>query len=298
MQAAISLASEGVPVQVFEKGEAGGQIRQTPLLENFATASGGVAGVEFVASMQRQAARMGAGFFRSRIVELETGPDGHRLTCDRGRTHTYPAVVLATGCRWRHLDIPGMSECVRAGRAHYGPGHCGMSLGRRVAVLGGGGAAGQGFLQAARSAGVVRLVSRSELHMPRYLEDRITDLVQSRDNAVLHLNNEIAELRPRPDGVEVDLACGESFVTDVLHVCAGLMPETEWLPSSIRLDPGGRVRVGLNGDLGTSVAGVFAIGDCRAGSYPRVASAIGDGANVAVEVIRYLSLTPGTALVA
>jgi thioredoxin reductase (NADPH) len=309
LQAAIAAGSEGMNVLVLEKGMVGGQIGQTPLLENSVFSGGGITGPEFAAMMRKQAEAMGATITQDTIIELKRD-NGSYIVVGQQATYLGHAVILAMGNRWGELDIPGVKALV--GKAvHYGPvksiRH--NAADTDVAVYGGGPSAGQAIIALAKepSTRKVQVLMRSTLKMPQYLVDAILKLVED-DRVQLYDHVTIRRATPRDDG-QIDLlisgeAAGpQKLIVSSVFMCNGLTPATEWLPKIIQKDKDGRVLVGLDversrewlhepGSMETSLPAVYAIGDCRSGSTARVGVAIGDGSMAVTELWQYFAKHP------
>jgi thioredoxin reductase (NADPH) len=293
LQAATAAASEGLTTLVLERGQVGGQIGQTPLLENSVFANGGVTGPEFAAMMRRQAEVMGAKIERGEVTKLvETGRDKGIVYVRDGEPFQVHAhvVILAMGMKWNHVPIPGIGPMV--GRfVHYGPA---KSIdfdaeGKDVAVYGGGPAAGQAILALADaiSTRTCYAVVRSKLAMPQYLVDRI----KRHPKVELHEGVQINRVLPAL-GASMGMMLsdrGGSVHVKALFMCNGLSPATEWVRNLLELDPDGRI---VTKNLATSIPGVYAIGDCRSGSTARVGVAIGDGSMAVTEAWKYFSKQP------
>lgn len=294
MQAGIAAASEGLKTLVLEKAKVGGQIGQTPRLENSVFANGGLTGPQFAEMMRAQAQRMGVVVEAAEIYRIKPTVSGDVLAFRKDGLH-YAArtVVLAMGNRWNDLDIPGMKEGITAGVVKVGPVDClNVSVeGREVAVFGGGPSAGQAIVELARKARHVHVILRSTFTMPEYLLARIDKL----DNVTVWKNQRIQQIEASSLGVGIDLNGREDARIDASYLfsCNGLRPATDWLVGTpgIQLDQNGRIVTRLP-SLETSVPNVFAVGDCRAGSTPRVGVAIGDGSMVVTEIWRYFAKNP------
>jgi thioredoxin reductase (NADPH) len=305
IQAAIMGASEGMKVIVIEKDKVGGQIGQTPLLENFIASNGGITGPQFAEAMKAQAQAMGAVIRKGTVLAFDQQTGGHfNVYFDdpvgQGTawedTHS---IVIATGNRWQDLDIPGIRQGIQDRTVHYGPVEC-LSVdpaGQDVAVYGGGPSAGQAIIALAGKARTVHVLMRSTLRMPQYLVDKITNL----SNVRLYEHTTIKHVESMNGYVEIRTLNGqealpEDIRADHLFMCSGLVPNTEWLPPEIAKDENGRILVGATVDassfLGTSVDGVYAIGDARHGSTARVSAAIGDGAHVVTELWKFFRKNP------
>ena len=171
--------------------------------------------------------------------------------------------------------------------------------GKRVVVVGGANSAGQAAMFFADLACEVLLVVRGESiegRMSRYLVDQIT----ARDSIRVLTRTEVVEVVGDDylRSVTIQGPQGRSqFDVAGLFVFIGARPRTEWLPDWIERDEHGYVSTGPavatpdGGEYATSQPGVFAVGDVRAGSVKRVASAIGEGSIVVPTLHRYLAVT-------
>jgi thioredoxin reductase (NADPH) len=199
------------------------------------------------------------------------------------------SVILAMGVSYRRLDVPALAEFEGNG-VYYGssPSDARQFTGGSVYVVGGANSAGQAAVHLARYAASVTLTCRSTLEksMSRYLIDEI----EGKANIHVLEGAEVVDARGdgRLEGLTLRTADGErDMVADGLFILIGAEPRTEWLPDEIERDERGFVKA--SSDYATSVPGVFAIGDVRAGSVKRVASAVGEGSVVIQHVHRYLA---------
>lgn len=296
LQAAIAAASEGLKVLVLEKGQVGGQIGQTPKLENSVFAAGGITGPVFAQAMRDQALAMGATILLgdAKVLDVEAGahPAIYSRTsgADPGRRHTARSVILAMGNRWVELDIPGIKPLIGK-KVHYGPV---KSIdydagGGEVVVFGGGPSAGQAILALADSHNCRRVhaIMRSTLKMPQYLVDRI----KAHKKVTVREYTRIDAVTKSQSGIDIAIREGSAgegrwlLNLDALFMCNGLVPATDWLRKTpgLEFDSDGRVITSLP-SLQTTLPNVYAIGDCRSGSTPRVGVAIGDGSMVVSEL--------------
>lgn len=296
IQAAIYAASEGLKTLVLEKAQVGGQIGQTPLLENSIVAGlrgGSVTGPEFAFAMREQALRMGAEIRKGNVerVWADKAP-ALGLRFNRGQSEVFTnAVVLAMGAAWQDLTIPGIKAGISRKQVHYGPLNCMTAPcdGRSVAVYGGGPSAGQAIVELAGRASHVHVLLRSTMRMPQYLEERIRGLV-TEGKVTLHEYVRIARLAAKTGGLSV--RCEKMNANDVvftaeaahLFMCSGLLPATGWLKGSVALSESGKI---ITTGYRTNLPGVFAIGDVREGSVPRVGAAMGDGSAVVSDIWNY-----------
>lgn len=288
MQAAIAAASEGLGVLVLERDKVGGQIGQTPKLENSVFARrGGVTGPELAQQMREQAQAMGVQIAKGEASRLSHGRPHNLVEVTGEAAIPAHAVVLAMGNAWQHLDIPGIKPLIGK-RVHYGPVHSLRPVGRgeHVAVYGGGPSAGQAILALADQGAIVHVLMRSTLKMPQYLVDRI-EAHEKVGRCVLERNVKIARLADERGHLRITLTprLGSELRVQLLLMCNGLVPATKWLKGTLDLDPDGRIITQLP-SLQTRIPNVYAIGDCRSGSSPRVGIAVGDGSMVVTEIWR------------
>jgi thioredoxin reductase (NADPH) len=210
------------------------------------------------------------------------------------------SVVIATGARYRRLDIPDL-ERFEGACVHYwaSPLEGTLCAGQEVALVGGGNSAGQAVVYlAGRAAKVWLLVRGRDLasSMSRYLVERIEGL----SNVEIITQAQITGLEGQPGQLEAvrwRLMPGEEVRRPIRHLFLfiGASPNTQWLdPARMALDLKGFVLTGADVAPGrrlleTSLDGVFAIGDVRSGSVKRVAGAVGEGAQVVAALHSFLT---------
>jgi thioredoxin reductase (NADPH) len=297
LQAAIAAGSEGMKVLVLERATVGGQIGQTPLLENSVFAAGGITGPAFAEMMKAQALAMGVTIQKADCTGVTVQPGNVkvlRLVGPNGKASSVKGhtVVIAVGAKWQELDIPGVRG--QSGKhVFFGPvksiGY--NATGRDVAVYGGGPAAGQAILALAQQVNTrkVHVLMRSTLRMPQYLVDRI-HAAERAGRVSLYNHTTIREVQRWGDD-EVRISTDtQLFTVDALFMCNGLLPATDWLRSTLTLDEDGRIVV--TDGVVTELPGVFAIGDCRSGSTARVGVAIGDGSLAVTHAWQYFASNP------
>jgi thioredoxin reductase (NADPH) len=290
LAAAVAAASEGLSTVVLDAIATGGQAGTSSQIENYLGFPAGISGAELADRAVVQARKFGAVFTIPGEARSLDRIDGHfvvRLTDgDPVEAHT---VVLATGVRYRRLEVPGMDR-LEGPSVYYAATEFEARLcrGDPVTVVGGGNSAGQAALFLARNASEVNLVIRHDdlgRDMSRYLAERVEA------DARVHVwrSCEVCELRGDLGLEEVvlrDLRTDErrTLSSTALFVLIGAEPHTRWLEGSIALDDRGFVVTGTGfacASAGeTTSAGVFAVGDVRSGSVKRVASAVGEGAIV------------------
>ncbi|WP_120337427.1 FAD-dependent oxidoreductase [Cryobacterium soli] len=292
LAAAVTAASEGLSTIVLDGIATGGQAGTSSQIENYLGFPAGISGAELADRAVVQARKFGATFTIPGEAESLARVDGHFVVGltdgDQVEAHT---VVLATGVRYRRLDIPGMDR-LEGPSVYYAATEFEARLcrGDPVTVVGGGNSAGQAALFLARNATAVNLVIRHDdlnRDMSRYLAERIV----AAPRVQVWRNCEVCELRGdlRLEEVMVhDLRTDERrpLSATALFVLIGSEPHTRWLSGAITLDDRGFVVTGDGNTMmfETTSPGIFAVGDVRSGSVKRVASAVGEGA-VAVRLV-------------
>jgi thioredoxin reductase (NADPH) len=298
--AAVYGASEGLDTLVIESTVLGGQAGSSRRIENYLGFPAGISGTELTSRAITQARKFLARFATPyRAQRLEPGRERHVVKLDDGNEIAARAVLLATGADYRRLpvarleDYEGISVFYAAGPLEGQV--CG---GRRVAVIGGGNSAGQAAVWLARGGALVTLLHRrGDLRetMSQYLIEELERYgVAVRDRSEISvLHGESGEL----DGVT--LTDGATVSLSFLFLFLGADPCTDWLDDVVARDSRGFILTGpdAGGDglLETSVPGVYAAGDVRAGSIKRCATAVAEGATVVRFVHERLAAGAGSA---
>jgi thioredoxin reductase (NADPH) len=311
LAAAVYAASEGLSVLVLDCRAFGGQAGASARIENYMGFPTGISGMALMARAFNQAEKFGAEMaIPDEVVRLRCLPAGeparYELGLENGERARARAVVIASGVRYRRIDVPNLAE-FEATSVHYWatPLEGKLCAGQEVALVGGGNSAGQAAVYLAGEVSKLWLLARGprlEATMARYLVDRIAAL----PNVEVLLETQVTALEGRDgmlEAVRWRLRSGEETRRAIQHLYLfiGADPNTAWLsPSDVALDAKGFVQTGSdcgNGrrPLETSRPGVFAIGDVRAGSVKRVAAAVGEGAQVVAALHAFLAELGGEA---
>jgi thioredoxin reductase (NADPH) len=290
---AVYAASEGLSVLALDCHAFGGQAGASTRIENYLGFPTGITGLALMGRAFNQAQKFGTEMaIPDEAVALAADPaGGFRLRLANAELARARAVVIATGARYRRPDIADLAT-YEASSVHYwaSPLEGRLCAGQHVVLLGGGNSAGQAVVYlAGRAARVSLLIRGPSLHasMSRYLVERIAGL----PNVELVPYAQVSGLEGGGSVLEAvcwrDVRSGAETrqATRHLFLFTGADPNTGWLDGSgVATDARGFVLTGSGAGarhaMETSLPGVFAVGDVRAGSVKRVAAAVGDGAQV------------------
>lgn len=294
LAAAVYASSEGLRALVVEHRQLGGQALTSASIRNYLGFQRGVTGRELANRAYQQAWVFGTEFLVSReVVALRTDNGVHVASISDGTEVEARSVVLAVGVEYRRLGVPALEELVDRGVFYgYSPADARQYTGGDVYVVGGANSGGQAVVHLSAYAASVTLLCRGsslEASMSRYLIEEI----ESKPNVSVRFGTRAVggAGEDRLERLELEDAAGGTTTVpaDALWVLIGAEPRTAWLPDAIARDDHGFVLTGAGEHMfETSLPGVFAIGDVRAGSVKRVASAVGEGSVVIHQVHRYL----------
>ena len=311
LAAAVYGASEGLHTLVVEHASSGGQAATSSRIENYLGFPSGVSGAELARRASTQALRFGAEIVGAQEAVGIRCQDPYRIVqLADGTELSTKAVVLATGVSVRKLDVPGADSYLGAG-LYYGAAMFEAATYRDqpVCVVGGANSAGQGALFFSRHARRVTILVRADSlakSMSHYLIERIKEASNIEVLTMVEVTGlggdgklERVFLRHIDSGTESELEAAAAFVF------IGAAPRTEMVAGVLERDEKGFIVTGPDIPLvnnrprhwrldrdpylyETSVPGIFAVGDVRAGSGKRVAAAVGEGSAAVSMVHRYL----------
>src|SRR6266404_2484671 len=314
---AVYAASEGLSVLVLDQRAFGGQAGASSRIENYLGFPTGISGQALAGRAFNQAQKFGAELaipleaVRLHCEAADQRPrEPLRLDLSNHSSVTARTVVVASGVRYRRPGIPDLATFEGAGVSYWAsPIEGKLCEGQEVALVGGGNSAGQAVVYLAPKVKRLHLIVRGaglEASMSRYLIDRIAAM----PNVELHTGTEVVglegdQIQGLTAAVLRERAMGGTHRRALRHLFlfVGADPNTGWLQGCLRIDDKGFVETGasLAGaavshrpalPLETSLPGVFAIGDVRAGSTKRVAAAVGEGAAVVSQIHSILAADP------
>ncbi|BDH46712.1 alkyl hydroperoxide reductase subunit F [Salmonella enterica subsp. enterica serovar Choleraesuis] len=228
----------------------------------------------------------------ARLIPASVEGGLHQIETVSGAVLKARAVIVATGAKWRNMNVPGEAE-YRTRGVTYCP-HCDGPLfkGKRVAVIGGG---NSGVEAAIDLAGVVSHVTLLEFAPEMKADQVLQDKLRSLGNVDIILNAQTTEVKG--DGTKVvgleyrDRVSGSvhSIELSGIFVQIGLLPTTNWLEGTLERSKMGEIIIDAKCE--TSVKGVFAAGDCTTVPYKQIIIATGEGAKASLSAFDYLIRT-------
>ncbi|MBI5784550.1 MAG: alkyl hydroperoxide reductase subunit F [Rhodocyclales bacterium] len=286
--AAVYAARKGIRTGVVAE-RFGGQVLDTLSIENLISVPH-TEGPKLAAALEQHVKEYEVDIMKLQRAEaLVPGAEFHEVRLASGATLKARSVILATGARWRQMNVPG-EEQYKARGVCFCP-HCDGPLfkGKRVAVIGGG---NSGVEAAIDLAGIVEHVTLLEFDIRLRADAVLQAKLKSLPNAAVIVNAQTTEVTG--DGQKVngityrDRSSGvaHNIELDGIFVQIGLLPNTDWLKGTVALSPRGEIEVDARGQ--TSVPGVFAAGDCTTVPYKQIIIAMGEGAKASLSAFDHL----------
>ena len=289
LTAALYASREGLETLVIEKGAMGGQAGSTVRMENFPGFDEGISGIEFAERLTRQAKRFGVEVLQAtEVASIVPQEPFLCVNAEDGTEYGAKAVLLATGARYRRLNVPGEEELIGS-NVHFcatcdGP----FYKGKKVLVVGGGNSGFEEGIFLTRFASQVDIVEfLPEVRASKVLQDTVATM----PNMTVTTNHAVRELKGKGklDRILVeDRASGamKEWSYDGVFVFIGLSPNSDMVRTLVKRNEQGFIVT--DATLMTSVPGIFAAGDVREGSTKQAAAAAGEGATAALMIREYL----------
>lgn len=273
---------------LLEKGPLGGQVIYTDLIENYPGFPEGISGYDLIELMQRQVQKLGLEIQQEEATSLSDHGAYKEVTTVRGVNFRSKAVILALGAVYKKLGVPGELEFTGKGVSYCAICDGPFYRGKVVAVVGGGNTALQEALHLTKYAEKVYLIHRRDTF-------RATPILQERVKAdpkiELVLETLVEEIQGN-GGVErlklKNVKTGEAFSLSVsgVFIFIGFSANTQWLKGVLDLDEQGFIIT--NKEMGTSMPGVFACGDCVSKKFRQIINACGEGAVAALNAEEFV----------
>jgi thioredoxin reductase (NADPH) len=288
--AAVYAGAEGLCALVVEDLVLGGQAGTSSRIENYMGFPTGISGADLLWRGQVQAMKFGTRFaIPRRVTALEAHANGaFSATFENGQRVSAGAVVVASGVQYRRLPLERLADFEGSG-VYYSATDMEARYCRdtEAVIVGGGNSAGQAAMFLSRYARCVRVLVRGS-SLAASMSSYLTSRLEADPGITIEYHSEVAALEgdEHLESVTIrNVQSGQSrkVAARALFIMVGAAPNTEWLSGLVKLDDKGFVVTGsgpATSPFATSHPGIFAVGDVRAGSVKRVASAVGEGSVV------------------
>lgn len=292
--AAVYAGAEGLSALVVEDFVLGGQAGTSSRIENYMGFPTGISGADLLWRGQVQAMKFGAQFaIPRRVTTLEAQEKGgFCATFESGERVRASAIVVASGVQYRRLPLERLAEFEGSG-VYYSATDMEARYCKdtEAVIIGGGNSAGQAAMFLSRYARCVRVLVRGS-SLAASMSSYLTSRLEADPGITIEYNSEVTALEGGEHLESVTIRNAETgrsrqVAARSLFIMVGAAPNTEWLSGLVKLDDKGFVVTGIGppaSPFATSNPGIFAVGDVRAGSVKRVASAVGEGSVVISKV--------------
>jgi thioredoxin reductase (NADPH) len=297
--AAVYAGAEGLRALVVEDVVLGGQAGASSRIENYLGFPTGISGADLMWRGQVQAVKFGARFaIPRRVTTLEAQENGaFCVAFENGQRVRAGAIVVASGVQYRRLPLERLADFEGSG-VYYSATEMEARFCKdtEAVIIGGGNSAGQAAMFLSRYARCVRVLVRGS-SLAASMSSYLTSRLAADPGITIEYNSEVTALEGGEHLESVIIRNAETGLSRkvaarALFIMVGAAPNTEWLSGLVKLDDKGYVVTGVGSPtspFATSYPGVFAVGDVRAGSVKRVASAVGEGSVVISKVWEHIN---------
>lgn len=286
LSAAIYACRAGKKVLVFEENYYGGQIVNTPEIENY-PAIRKISGFEFAQALYNQAVELGAELLFEKVLSIKNTDIG-KMVITKDREYPCKSIILATGAKHRTLGLMREQELIGKGISYCATCDGAFFRGRVTAVFGGGNTALSDALYLAEGCKKVYLIHRRNEYRA---EASLQEKVKQRENIIPVLESKVIGLLGDESltGIRVenvDTKEQKEIAVDGLFIAIGYAPDNKRFEDMITLDDYGYIVAGE--DCKTTMGGIFAAGDCRTKQVRQLTTAAADGAVAALAACEYM----------
>ena len=286
LSAAIYGVRAGKSVLILEAESYGGQIINTPEIENY-PAIKHISGYDFATNLYEQAIELGAEIKIEKVLEIKSEDHGKKVITDSNQ-YEAKSIILATGAKSRTLGLEREKELVGRGISYCATCDGGFFKGKEVAINGGGSTALEEALYLSSFCAKVYLIHRRDSFRG---EDRLLHSLQEKQNVEFVLNSSIKELIAdnKIKGIIVkNIETGKELTIPIsgLFIAIGQIPENGIFANLINLDKGGYISA--TEDCKTNIEGIFVAGDTRTKRIRQLTTAAADGAVAALAASEYI----------
>lgn len=272
---------------LLEKLIHGGQMMTTDLIENYPGFPEGITGFDLSDRMRKQAERFGLLIKDAEVLGIVPGNPLHTVVMEDRRV-TAPAIIIASGAKYKHLGVPGEDKLTGHGVSFCATCDGALFKDEEIAMVGGGDNALTEVLFLERFAKKIHLIHRrDQLRGCKSLQERIMALPKVQ----IHWDTVVTGFQGQDELKAVQLENVKTSQTTTLSVAGvfiaiGMVPNTAWLKDLVTLDEWGFILT--NEIMATNIPGIFAAGDVRSKLERQISTAVGDGTIATIAVERYL----------
>lgn len=286
LTAALYAGRSRLETVLIEKMAVGGRILTSETIENYPGFPGGISTLELMGKMEAQVKELEVKIISDEVLEI----DCQKMTIKTsGAEFTAKAIILANGAKPRKLNIPGEDKYTGRGVSYCATCDAPFFRDKKIVIVGGGNAVAEEAIYLSRFASAVTVIHRRQ-------DLRATEILQEKLQANKKINFMLSSIATEIKGAQKveavvvkDLLTGKEidFACDGVFIYIGYEPETAFLKDKLALDEAGFILA--DESLTTSVAGIFACGDCRKKSLYQVINACGDGAVAADSAYKHIA---------
>ena len=312
LAASVYGSSEGLKTLLIERRASGGQAGTSSRIENYLGFPTGLSGADLTRRAMAQSVRFGTDFLSPRYVKaIRTQDNYKKIILGDDSEIMAKSIVITTGVDYRQLTTPGIAQ-FKGGGIYYGAANTEASAckGKSVYIVGGGNSAGQAAMYLSKFAKQVNILIRRD-SLSYTMSSYLIDQINSVENISVCISREVVEATGQESLEKLtikNLITGEVYTENAsaLYIFIGARPFTDWLDDQIIKNEKGFIETGRDLQhyenfkkiwklernpylLETSLPGIFAAGDVRAGAMNRVASAVGEGSMAISFVHKYLA---------
>lgn len=286
MTAALYAKRSGKSVIIFEKESFGGQIANSPKVENFPSIKE-ISGLELSNNMFDQILDLGVNFECENVLKVKKNGDHFIVETDYN-TYEAQAVIIATGVKHRHIGIDNEEELIGKGVSYCAVCDGAFFKDKDVAVIGDGNTALQYTLML---ADICKTVNLCTLFNKYYADDTLVKRLDTKDNIIIHNEVSLKEFIGK-DSLTGLLFEGtynkqkKQINIDGVFIAIGQVPSNEMFTNVVDLDEAGYIK---SLDTTTKTEGIFVAGDCRTKSVRQLTTAVGDGATASMLAVNYIN---------
>ena len=284
LTAGIYAARANKKVLVLEALSYGGQIINTPSIENY-PGEKNISGFDFATNLYNQSKELGVEIIFQKVIDIKN--DKIKEVITNKESFKTKSIIIATGCENRKLGLPNEDSLIGKGISYCATCDGNFYKNKTVAVVGGGNTAIEDALYLSDIVNKVYLIHRRDSFRA---EEKIVNLLKEKTNIEFVLNSNIVKINGESNLESIEISNGNDNKTlniDGLFIAIGRIPENENFKNLVDVDENGYIIAKEN--CKTNVSGIFVAGDNRTKEVRQLVTATSDGAIAAIEAVKYLN---------